>query len=153
MLNNKKKPWKAFRLRMDENFNIYQTLFQKVLKNVKSKDNYHIRFIKDISERWREYFKELYNVKNDDKTTETLTGVVLDKANNNIRMRELKMAIMKLKIGKAPDHDGITPQMIKYLGKTGKQKWLELLNKITRTSEILSDWRIAIIMTLHKKQY
>lgn len=49
------------------------------------------------------------------------------------------MARKKLNTGKAPAHDGITPEMIKYLGGIGRQLLLELLHKIIRNNEIPPD--------------
>lgn len=66
-------------------------------------------------------------------------------------MEDLKTTIEEPEIGKAPCHDGIISEMIKYLGETGKQMLLKLLNKITRKNDIPSNWWKAIIMSLHIK--
>lgn len=56
-----------------------------------------------------------------------------------------------MKLGKAAGHDGIKPEMIKYMGVNG----IKVLNKIFNLSWeqgiIPNDWEVAIILPIYKK--
>lgn len=56
------------------------------------------------------------------------------------------------KLGKAQERDKITKEMLKFLEATGKEKLLDILNDIIMTKNIPSDWNVAIILLIYKKE-
>lgn len=164
----KKESWKEFGESMRDNYTENQKLFYGTLKqlrntktftmkNIKDKNGKVLTEEKDILERWKQYFKDLTNTKETDKDTEQKDIITEEKINNNeenipeITSKELENAIAKIKLGKAPGIDDVTPEMIKYMDESGKEKLRELLNTIINEKIIPNEWNIGIVLPIHKK--
>ena len=65
---------------------------------------------------------------------------------------ELDNAVEKMRTGKAPGQDGISPEMIKNLGAFAKQKLLRLFNNSWERGEIHKVWKTAVIVPILKKR-
>lgn len=70
---------------------------------------------------------------------------------SEIKLNEVEKAINKLKIEKAPGADRMRQEMIKYVGKKGKNILLRIMSKIWATHQLPEDWKLAIITTIHEK--
>ena len=60
-------------------------------------------------------------------------------------MRELNLAIKKLKNKKAPGVDGVTNDMLKHLGPTAKNILLKIFNSSWHSGKFLTSWKEAQI--------
>ena len=69
----------------------------------------------------------------------------------NITMTELRKAIAQLKKKKSPGPDGITNEMLKYLGNTALQKLLDIFNHSWKSGEVPQCWREATMIPVLKK--
>ena len=68
-----------------------------------------------------------------------------------ITNEELKLASSILKSNKAPGLDNILNEMITPLIDSYPEILLKLFNKILQTNDITIDWKISLIVTIHKK--
>ncbi|GLV37383.1 hypothetical protein CBL_10650 [Carabus blaptoides fortunei] len=57
--------------------------------------------------------------------------------------KEIVEALRKIKVGKAPGNDNITPEMIKYTDEEGLNQLTEILNDIGRDIQIPEDWKVG----------
>ena len=69
---------------------------------------------------------------------------------NPITPEEITSAIQKLKKGKAPGHDALTPDMLIALDIFGETKLLQLLNQCMDTRSIPNTWKIALVVSIYK---
>lgn len=81
-------------------------------------------------------------------------GQEMMKANKNltesISMEELSKAIKWIKNGKASGLDSIPNEMIKYLGESAQEAFLEIFNEILLNGTIPNEWKIIRVRPLHK---
>ena len=68
-----------------------------------------------------------------------------------LTMTELKAALRKLKLHKAPGSDQITNEMIINLGSNGRAVLLRLINITWKTGQLPKDWKTAVLIPLLKK--
>ena len=64
---------------------------------------------------------------------------------------ELRTAIGKLKVGRAPWQNDITAEMMKYLGEEAREILRNLLNYIIESKKKQNDWKMSIVLPLFKK--
>ncbi|KAI5696309.1 hypothetical protein M8J75_011295 [Diaphorina citri] len=82
-------------------------------------------------ERWKQYFEELLADSNNlsspssQDPTSNIEPSTYSETEGNITMGEMKAAIAKLKLGKAPGADNITTEMVKYMGPAGEDLLLK----------------------------
>lgn len=156
----KEESWIKFGEKMTEHFRENQKLFYGTLKQLRKKREYNMMNIKgkdgniiteedQIMERWRQYFEEL--TKAETNITEEQEEIDKGEEIEEIQEKEVREAIQKIKIGKAPGRDKITPEMIKYMGKEGITKFTELLNEIMKSTVIPREWNAGIILPIYKK--
>lgn len=65
-----------------------------------------------------------------------------------ITNEELQEAIARIKLGKAPGMDGVTPEIIRFMEESAEKVLKDLVNDITREKKILEEWRKDIILPL-----
>ena len=111
----------------------------------------------DIMNRWKEYFQGLLGGKEINKDDHKVNineeedredGEV---AEEKITMHELEVVIKGLKSGRSPGTDKITAEMIKNMGKKGKEILLEIINKAWTSVDIPREWEEALIVPIFKK--
>ncbi|XP_050511411.1 uncharacterized protein LOC126887736 isoform X2 [Diabrotica virgifera virgifera] len=166
--NNKDRTWVEFGNKLTGKFGENQKLFYNTLKsmrkpkpntlkNVKDKNGNILTEENEIMERWREYFEELLEV-------EQVEGNKIEQNKNqhipqeqqeqigNITQKELTNAINKIKMGKAPGHDDITAEMLKYMNEERQLELLKIMNMMRkREKKVPLDWQMGIITPLYKK--
>lgn len=159
----KKKSWEDYGHKLEEDSKGNQKLFYKILKELrqgKEKKDIYIKNTKgellteetEIIERWKQYFQDLLQSR-DDIMEEEITERVMGEENGDeeIKQEEIEDAIKWLKNGKAPGIDKITPEMIKNMGEEGRQLFLKICNKAWYEKTVPRDWEVALILPIHKK--
>ena len=72
------------------------------------------------------------------------------KERENVTRKEIRRAVKKLKVGKAPRSDGIRAEMLKY----GEEKIINILIRICQMAwevgKVPEDWTLAVIVPLYK---
>ena len=88
-------------------------------RGVKNKDGEVVIEADGVRERWREYFSQLLNVRNEKEAVITALGMDggMDGrvvGERSISREEVKVALDKIKLGKTPGKDGVCREMLKY---------------------------------------
>ena len=169
VLEAKQKAWKQFGEEMERRSKEKQKLFYGVLKSLeknKTKQSTAIKSEKgeiltdeaQIMERWKEYFQNLLGVKCDSEKSseqqhneEKIADGEIETQKDDISEDELNIAIKNTKIGKAPGHDKISGEMVKYMGDKGREVLRKIFNKVWNSKTIPKDWEIGIILPIFKK--
>jgi uncharacterized protein YukE len=165
--DSKDKTWIEFGNKLTETFGENQKLFYSalkqmrkpktnMLKNVKDKNGNTLTNEEDIIDRWREYFKELLEedeneILNNEQNNEQHMPQEDYGHTEGITETELIKAIQKMKIGKAPGHDEVTTEMIKYMSDERNQELLGIMNQAKSEKKVPLDWQIGIITPIYKK--
>lgn len=163
VLAAKKKSWEEFGLRMESDYHTNNKLFYKMIKNlrltnkkqnmklIRNKEGVILTNENDIMERWKEYFQNLLNSHRDDRDGESVEHVREQHGEENISTKDVEMNIERLKNGKAAGHDNITVEMLKNMGKKGKEILTRICNKVWSGGRIPGDWEVGVILPIHKK--
>ena len=159
----KQESWARFGKKMTGNYRENQKLFYGTLKQMRKKKEYNMMNIKDkegniiteedrIMERWKQYFEELTEAQIDRTEEREEREAITDiQEIENIQEKEVIDAIEKLKVGKAPGIDNITPEMIKYMGDEGTKQLTKVMNDIIKKMELPAEWNTGIILPIFKK--
>ncbi|MDK1801145.1 reverse transcriptase family protein, partial [Klebsiella pneumoniae] len=67
-----------------------------------------------------------------------------------ISIEEVKVALRRVKNGKAAGYDRITPEMMKNMGEKGINVFREICQKAWNSKEIPQDWKMAMIVPAYK---
>ena len=103
---------------------------------------------KDILNRWKEYFAELFNPTSGQHTK---PSEPIDDEINDISPIEVTTAIKALKSGKAAGIDEIRPEMLKSLN-CGGINWLTRIYQIVwKTGKAPAEWQTGIVVPIFKK--
>lgn len=107
----------------------------------------------EVAERWRECFDELLNVleggEEEMEEPDLEPGLELEDA-EVIEMEEVREAIRALKNGKSTGCDGLNNEL--YKAGEGMINWMtKLINNIWSEERIPTEWRKAIVCSIHKK--
>lgn len=109
---------------------------------------------KEILDRWRYYFRNLMASSDDRDAQVSCWGMVgglgRGKEQVGIVRKELKKAVKKLKMGKAPGIDGIRAEMIKYGGEEMMDRLMRVCQTAWETGRVPEEWTMAIIVPLNK---
>jgi hypothetical protein len=62
------------------------------------------------------------------------------------------MANKKLKVGKAAGYDKIAPELLKYMGRTGRMLLLKVIRIAWKTKTVSRECNIAIIIPICKNE-
>lgn len=159
---SKSEAWEEFGRFLEESHNENQKLFYRTIKNLRRPKDCPIKFIrskegellrddKKIMERWRDYFIDLLNGESNPVLPENFILPEDEEDPGQITNDELIKALNKMKLGKAAGHDGIAPELLKYMGEDGQILLLKVINAAWRQATIPSDWQVAIINPIFKK--
>ncbi|XP_066988284.1 uncharacterized protein [Macrobrachium rosenbergii] len=139
---------------------------RKIHRIVKSndkntKDYSHTKQVKDgnrmvlynenqVKERWKEYYEHLFNEVNPRKFFEDgFQNIVMT---HTISRKEVKMALKKIKNGKAIGPDGILAEVWKSLGEEGIDMLWDLAKKIYSQEKIPKERRQTLIVPSIKRR-
>ena len=124
------------------------------MQTVKSKDRVILTEMKDVQNRWKESYEELYNKQNpiNNVFAETIPQMANMDNEPELLKEEISSAIRKLSDGKAPGYDNITAEELKATGDTGVEILQQLCNKIWKNEAFPDDWGKAIITPIYKKK-
>ena len=103
-------------------------------------------------ERWREHFRELLNRPPPDVPPDISESTEDLQVNcGRISKEEIKRAIKKLKLGKAPGFDNMPPDILKADVAATTEFLYGLFNKIWDTEEIPTELKTGLLVQLPKK--
>ena len=128
----------------------------KDFNNVKCIQNDDSRvLVKDdeIMERWKNYFERLLNGDNGSRLDiEELRETREDIFFRRIRTTEVRIALKKMKTGKALGPDGIPIEVWKCLGEDGVSWLIKLFNRILMTNRMPDEWRKSVLVPIYKNK-
>ena len=104
----------------------------------------------EARERWKELFEGLY-MEADNTDQPTLCRRVPQEDGSEIAKEEVRRGVMRLKVRKAAGVYGIMPEMLKAGGQVVVEWLAKLFNMVWRVGKAPCDWRIAVIVPIHKK--
>ncbi|EYC46334.1 hypothetical protein Y032_0401g787 [Ancylostoma ceylanicum] len=120
------------------------------VRAVKSEEGDVLRDPMAVKERWRAYFAHLLNEEFPRKKNfpgEPVAGPV-----QQWTVDEVRKAVKKMKVGKAPGPDGIPMEAWRSLGELGLQWLTKFFNNITRSAKIPEAWKDSIIVPIFKRK-
>ena len=121
---------------------------------IKDKNGKTLTDQKEVSNRWLEHFRQLYNPHTDTDETVFAELPVANSAPTEcpcLLKAEIESAIMRLKKDKSPGMDNITAEEIQAAGQAGVEVLYHLCLRIWEEESFPQDWRKAVIVPLHKK--
>ena len=132
----------------------------KVAKQMR-KDNKDVaggRIIKDsggqilieedkIKIRWKEYFQQLLNERNEYQIEEMemVNGPI-----ERVKEEEVSRAMKEMSNNKAAGPSGVTSELLVGAGETGVKKMTEIMNNLVGGEKIPDDWRSSITCPIYK---
>ena len=126
------------------------------------KDVQHVRVIKDadgnvltseesVLRRWKEYFEELMNRENERERR--LNDVErVNQEVGEISMNEVRMAMKKMKNGKAVGPDNIPVEAWRCLGEMAVRFFTRLFNRILNGERMPEEWRKSTLVPVFKNK-
>ena len=152
ILRSKEEAWEEFGRKMETSAWENQKVFYRVLKNMKSNKKGEYSKLKDekgqiitsgdeIMDRWRTYFEGLLNERG---VIDSDVGIPSEEGEQEeIKDGEIDEAIRAMKNGKAPGVDKITTEMVKNMGRVGKEELRKLLNPIWQKGTVPEEWEVG----------
>ncbi|KAK3512376.1 hypothetical protein QTP70_007443 [Hemibagrus guttatus] len=125
------------------------------------KDVQQVRVIKDrdgrvltseesVQRRWKEYFEELMNEKNErEKRVEGVNSV--EQKVDTIRKDEVRKALKRMKSGKAVGPDDIPVEVWKCLGEAAVEFLTSLFNRVLESERMPEEWRSVLVPIFKNK--
>ena len=108
---------------------------------VRNKEGKLLKSFDEELKRWKEHFEEVLNCPDPADSPVVSPGLELPINMVSITKAEIRVAVKKLKNGKAPGLDNIPPEDILH----------KFLNKIWKEEEIPNDWKEGLLIKLPKK--
>ncbi|XP_037776987.1 uncharacterized protein LOC119573958 [Penaeus monodon] len=105
----------------------------------------------EVTARWKEYCRELYQHQADVDRTVLAEATSEGEPEPVILESEVRAAIIKLKLNKAPGYDNLTAELIK-CGGDPIIKTLHLCNRILQTGKWPTQWTQSILIPIPKKE-
>ena len=123
--------------------------YQPRLKTCRNKEGEPLIIEREILERWKEYFNDLYLTESNAIEESNYQSAEIQI--RPIELEEVRAAIRKLKNCKASGEDEITAELFKYGGEVLTERIHALLSKIWEIETIPEEWLTSIIVPVHKK--
>ena len=101
-----------------------------------------------IMEIWKDYMSKLFNEENiwdGDTICDVKEGPEC-----RIKLEEVKIALGKMKTGKASGHSGIDSDILKATGEMGLEWLTDLCNEVISEGKIPVDWQKSVIIPVFK---
>lgn len=126
------------------------------------RDVQQIRVIKDedgkvltsedsVQRRWKEYFQVLMNEENErEKRVEKVNSV--EQVVQKISTYEVRMALKRMKVGKAVGPDEIPVEVWKCLGEAAVEFLTRLFNRILVSEKMPEEWRSSVLVPIFKNK-
>lgn len=110
---------------------------------------------KQIMNRWKEYFEQFleFPLKDEKETEELRETEPKRETENDIQEGEIIIKLRKLKCGKAPGFDAMSPEILKYIGYRAIKELTKIYNMAWKRKILVVPvkWKNAIIVYTHKK--
>ncbi|KAK3545944.1 hypothetical protein QTP70_016948, partial [Hemibagrus guttatus] len=131
-------------------------------RDIDGKDVQQVRVIKDrdgrvltseesVQRRWKEYFEELMNEENErEKRVDGVNSV--EQKVDKIRKDEVRMALKRMKSGKAVGPDDIPVEVWKCLGEAAVEFLTSLFNRVLESERMLEEWRRSVLVPIFKNK-
>ncbi len=145
-VENKKLFWKEIRREMGGR--------KSEAWRIRRSDGVIVEKNEEIREVQKSRFEKVMNESMGGRAEVTTVGVGIHgewpHTQGRLERSEVMEAIRKLKLGKAPDSDGITAEMLKYGGEIVVDWMMWICNLAWKQSKVPEEWRKAIIVPLYK---
>ncbi|KAH1250174.1 LINE-1 retrotransposable element ORF2 protein [Glycine max] len=124
------------------------------VKCVKDEEGKVLVHEKDIKERWKAYFHNLFNdgYGYDSSSLDTREEDRNYKYYRRIQKQEVKEALKRMSNGKAVGPDNIPIEVWKTLGDRGLGWLTELFNEIMRSKRMPEEWRRSTLVPIYKNK-
>ncbi|KAH1191322.1 tRNA pseudouridine(38/39) synthase [Glycine max] len=124
------------------------------VKCVKDEEGKVLVHEKDIKERWKAYFHNLFNdgYGYDSSSLDTREEDRNYKYYRRIQKQEVKEALKRMSNGKAVGPDNIPIEVWKTLGDRGLEWLTELFNEIMRSKRMPEEWRRSTLVPIYKNK-
>ncbi|KAH1257526.1 Transposon TX1 uncharacterized protein [Glycine max] len=124
------------------------------VKCVKDEEGKVLVHEKDIKERWKAYFHNLFNdgYGYDSNSLDTREEDRNYKYYRRIQKQEVKEALKRMSNGKAVGPDNIPIEVWKTLGDRGLEWLTELFNEIMRSKRMPEEWRRSTLVPIYKNK-
>ncbi|MCJ8749343.1 hypothetical protein PDJAM_G00175160 [Pangasius djambal] len=118
---------------------------------IKDRDGRVLTSEESIQRRWKEYFEELMNEKNErEKRIEEVTSV--EQKVDKIRKDEVRKAFKRMKNGKAVGPDDIPVEVWKCLGEAAVEFLTSLFNRVLESEKMPEEWRSSVLVLIFKNK-
>ena len=104
-----------------------------------------------VRRRWKGYFEELMNVEND-REVRLETAEMINQEVEEISMQEVRIAMKKMKKGKAVGPDDIPVEAWLCLGEIAVRFFTKLCNRILNGEKMPKEWRESILVPIFKNK-
>ncbi|KAH1211080.1 LINE-1 retrotransposable element ORF2 protein [Glycine max] len=124
------------------------------VKCVKDEEGKVLVHEKDIKERWKAYFHNLFNdgYGYDSSSLDTREEDRNYKYYRRIQKQEVKEALTRISNGKAVGPDNIPIEVWKTLGDRGLEWLTKLFNEIMRSKRMPEEWRRSTLVPIYKNK-
>ncbi|KAH1190889.1 Pre-mRNA-processing protein 40B [Glycine max] len=124
------------------------------VKCVKDEEGKVLVHEKDIKERWKAYFHNLFNdgYGYDSSSLDTREEDRNYKYYRRIQKQEVKEALKRMSNGKAVGPDNIPIEVWKTLGDRGLEWLTKLFNEIMRSKRMPEEWRRSTLVPIYKNK-
>ena len=120
------------------------------MKHIKNEDGVILRDLDMTIGTWKGYFDKLLNEENPRSIFDD--GVPNEGLTQGISRNEVKVAISRMKNGKATGMDGIPVEVSKCLGEEGVHMLWDLMKGIYEKEKIPTEWRDSVIIPIYKEK-
>ena len=120
------------------------------MKQIKNEHGVVLRDLDMIIGRWKGYFDKLLNEENPRSIFDD--GVPNEGLTQGISRDDVKVAISRMKNGKATEMDGIPVEVWKCLGEEGIDMLGDLIQGIYEQEKIPTEWRDSVIIPIYKEK-